>query len=692
MTTSAADEANTSKEDSANKSSDGTLADVTNVKFPTELAVKTYVDASAVLGSTALAEEIGRATAIEKANALAISDETARAGLAENTLTDDLASEKARAIVAEATKENAVNKSTDVSLADETNTKFPTELAVKIFVTGQISTSNTAINSAIAAVQSDVDANETAANAAGTTLQNNINTLTSTVGTNLTSTRTAIAAVQSDVDNNETASTTADATLQTNIDAVETTVTDNNTATTNAIAGVQTDVYNNERASTTADETLQTNINTLSSTVSTNVEAIATNTTNVATNTFYITALETLADGKIYLGNGSNVATEIVMSGDVTIDNSGVSTIGASKVATAMIIDANITYAKIQNVSATNMVLGRSSASAGVVEEIPTTGSGNVVRATSPTLVTPLLGTPTSGVATNLTGLPLTTGVTGILPIANGGTGSESQNFVDLTTAQTIAGIKTFSNTTNAALFTGGNVGIGTASPAASAQLDVSSSTKGFLPPRMTDAQRNSILSPDAGLIIWCSNCGTNGELNVYNGTVWTNMVGGAATPFPLAIGDSYQGGKVAYILQSGDPGYDANMRHGLIAAATDQSTALAWSHCNKILGAGGTALGTGNQNTITIVGNCYTSFTAKSCSDLVLNDYTDWFLPSKDELNKLYINRVAVGGFGESSYWSSSEEGITKNLVWYQDFSNGSQDVILGQPTKYLVRAVRAF
>ena len=88
-----------------------------------------------------------------------------------------------------------------------------------------------------------------------------------------------------------------------------------------------------------------------------------------------------------------------------------------------------------------------------------------------------------------------------------------------------------------AAGITNAQVGIGTPNPNASAQLDVSSTTKGFLPPRMTQAQRNSISSPAAGLTIWCKDCGVLGEIQVYNGTVWTNMTGGyPSTPIPPTV------------------------------------------------------------------------------------------------------------------------------------------------------------
>jgi len=70
-------------------------------------------------------------------------------------------------------------------------------------------------------------------------------------------------------------------------------------------------------------------------------------------------------------------------------------------------------------------------------------------------------------------------------------------------------------------------VGIGTSSPNASAKLEISSTTQGLLPPRMTAAQRNAISSPAAGLIVWCNDCGSKGEIQIYNGTEWVNFIGG---------------------------------------------------------------------------------------------------------------------------------------------------------------------
>jgi nucleoside-diphosphate-sugar epimerase len=69
--------------------------------------------------------------------------------------------------------------------------------------------------------------------------------------------------------------------------------------------------------------------------------------------------------------------------------------------------------------------------------------------------------------------------------------------------------------------------------------------------------------------------------------------------------------------------------------------------------------------------------------------NYADWYLPSKDELNILYINRFAIGGFANNAYWSSSEQGLS--YAWLQVFSSGIKDYAIKDFAVY-VRAIRAF
>ena len=154
-----------------------------------------------------------------------------------------------------------------------------------------------------------------------------------------------------------------------------------------------------------------------------------------------------------------------------------------------------------------------------------------------------------------------------------------------------------------------------------------------------------------------------------------------------LVVGQSYGGGIVAYI--------DGTGVHGLIAATADQSTGMAWSNIRTTLvGTTETAIGTGQANTTAIVGQTVgvvtcTSGAAYLCYHLEEGGYSDWYLPSKDELNKLYLNKVTIGGFANAAYWSSSETSATN--AWNQNFNNGNQNNN-NKNNSRRVRAVRDF
>ena len=169
-----------------------------------------------------------------------------------------------------------------------------------------------------------------------------------------------------------------------------------------------------------------------------------------------------------------------------------------------------------------------------------------------------------------------------------------------------------------------------------------------------------------------------------------------------FGVGDFYGGGVVFYIFESGDTGYVAGETHGLIAAVQDQSSGIRWYNgSNTRTWATATTIGTGSANTdaiIAVQGATETSYAAGLARAYTGGGFTDWFLPSIDELAQMYTNKATInttasanGGsnFANAYYWSSTESGISS--AWYKNLNHGYQS----DGSKYGekdVRAVRAF
>jgi len=163
---------------------------------------------------------------------------------------------------------------------------------------------------------------------------------------------------------------------------------------------------------------------------------------------------------------------------------------------------------------------------------------------------------------------------------------------------------------------------------------------------------------------------------------------GNDMTLFYIYTGAFYQGGLIFYI--------DGTKQHGLVCASSDQSTGAEWG-CSgtAIAGADGKEVGMGNQNTIDIVTGCTTpGIAAKICYDLELNGYSDWFLPSKDEINLMYtkLKLNGIGDFSSSWYWTSTE-GLYNNPDFAGSRNMGSTNYYdFAKNGLFYVRAIRAF
>jgi len=188
----------------------------------------------------------------------------------------------------------------------------------------------------------------------------------------------------------------------------------------------------------------------------------------------------------------------------------------------------------------------------------------------------------------------------------------------------------------------GGNVGIGTSTPSSKAALDVSSTTQGVLVPRMTKVQRDAITSPTTSLLVYVSD-GSPVGFYYYTGSAWV----------PLVSTITYSTSSPTIVTYAGQ---------AIMVHTADYSGTLAWD--NTAYGVtSATSSTNGQTNVATLTAIDITKFPAAYyCDTLTAYGYTDWYLPSLNELNMMCQSSLSLVGFANNltMYWSSTEVNAT--------------------------------
>ncbi len=152
-----------------------------------------------------------------------------------------------------------------------------------------------------------------------------------------------------------------------------------------------------------------------------------------------------------------------------------------------------------------------------------------------------------------------------------------------------------------------------------------------------------------------------------------------------MKLGDPYQGGKIAFL--------DATGEHGMIVSPSDLISQCEWGcNGNEINGAESTKYGSGQQNTNDILIGCnQVNSAAKICDNYSVDNYSDWFLPSINELQIIYDNRVVlnIDAIGTSTFYWSSTEYNANNA---KGFSFSGTSAYSAKNNLYSVLAIRYF